>query len=127
MHINSVLIDNVIDLDVVMPMYNLLKYGKNYRKTTGSLWNEPSNPRLVGNPLTVNCNADPIANFSSFKYKTIITGKTSNTNQENKENTEQGKAKIKKNIETVVPLKYFSNFWITLNIPLINCEVFLTL
>ena len=44
--INGVKIDNAEDLDVVMPMYNLLEYSKNYRKTTGSLWNyyrdEPS-------------------------------------------------------------------------------------
>ena len=37
--INCVKIDNAEDLDVVMPMYNLLEYSKNYRKTTGSLWN----------------------------------------------------------------------------------------
>ena len=37
--INNVLIDNAEDLDVVMLMYNLLEYSKNYRKTTGSLWN----------------------------------------------------------------------------------------
>ena len=37
--INGVKIDNAEDLDVVMPMYNLLEYSKNYRKTTGSLWN----------------------------------------------------------------------------------------
>ena len=36
---NGVKIDNAEDLDVVMPMYNLLEYIKNYRKTTGSLWN----------------------------------------------------------------------------------------
>ena len=35
--INGVQIDNAEDLDVVMPMYNLLEYSKNYRKTTGSL------------------------------------------------------------------------------------------
>ena len=35
--INNVLIDNAEDLDVVMPMYNLLEYSKNYRKATGSL------------------------------------------------------------------------------------------
>ena len=35
----GVKIDNAEDLDVVMPMYNLLEYSKNYRKTTGSLWN----------------------------------------------------------------------------------------
>ena len=37
--INGVKSDNAEDLDVVMPMYNLLEYSKNYRKTTGSLWN----------------------------------------------------------------------------------------
>ena len=37
--INNVLIDNAIDLDVVMPMYNLIEYSKNYGRTTGSLWN----------------------------------------------------------------------------------------
>ena len=35
--INGVQTDNAEDLDVVMPMYNLLEYSKNYRKTTGSL------------------------------------------------------------------------------------------
>ena len=34
---NGVKVDNAEDLDVVMPMYNLLEYSKNYRKTTGSL------------------------------------------------------------------------------------------
>ena len=61
-------IDNAEDLDVVMPMYNLLEYSKNYRKTTGSLWNyyrdEPSNPLS--------------SNSESFKYKTSITGNTYN-------------------------------------------------
>ena len=60
--INNVLIDNVEDLDVVMPMYDLLEYSKNYRKTIGSLWNyyrdEPNNPpRNDNNPPTVNYNA----------------------------------------------------------------------
>ena len=66
--INNVLIDNAEDLDIVMPMYNLLEYSKNYRKTTGSLWNyyrdEPSNPLS--------------SNSESFKYKTSITGNTYN-------------------------------------------------
>ena len=35
--INNTLIDNAEDLDIVMPMYNLIEYSKNYRKTTGSL------------------------------------------------------------------------------------------
>ena len=37
--INGVNIDNAEDLDVVMPMYNLLEYSKNYKKITKSLWN----------------------------------------------------------------------------------------
>ena len=66
--INGVKIDNAEDLDVVMPMYNLLEYSKNYKKATGSLWNyyrdEPS---------------DPLSSDSeSFKYKNNITGKNVN-------------------------------------------------
>ena len=115
-----------------MPMYNLLEYSKNYRKTAGSFWNyyrdEPNNPPLNDDdPPTINYNADPITNSESFKYKSSITGKTSNANQENGENTEQGNTKTKRNLEIVVPLKYLSNFWRTLDMPLINCEVSLTL
>ena len=65
--INGAKIDNAEDLDVVMPMYNLLEYSKNYRKTTGSLWNfyrdEPS--RTIGaNNIT-----HLILNSESFDYK----------------------------------------------------------
>ena len=53
-----------------MPMYNLLEYSKNYRKTTGSFWNyyrvEPNEPRLNDNdPLTISYNADAITNSQS--------------------------------------------------------------
>ena len=112
--INGVKIDNAEDLDVVMPMYNLLEYSKNYRKTTGSFWNyyrdKPNN-----NPLN-SYNADPITNSESFKYKTSITGKTSDENHEKNENTEQGNTKVKRNLEIVVPLKYLSHFWRHLDI-----------
>ena len=58
------------DLDVVMPMYNVLEFSQNYRKTTGSLRNyyrdEPSNPLS--------------SNSESFKYKASITGNTYNVN-----------------------------------------------
>ena len=61
---------------------------------TGSLWiynrDKPNNPPLVGNPPTVNYNAHPITNCESYKYKSSITGKTSNANQEDGENNEQG-------------------------------------
>ena len=102
-------------------MHNLLEYSKNYRKATGSLWNyyrdEPKNPP------DDNYSADAITNSESFKYKSSITGKTSNANQ----GTEQGNTKTKRNLEIVVPLKYLSNFWRSLDMPLINCEISLTL
>ena len=119
--IDNVLIDNAEVLDIVMPMYNLLEYSKNYRKTTASFWNyyrdEPNNFP------TDNYNADPITNSESCKYKSSITGKTSNVNN----GTEQGNTKTKKTLEIVVPLKYWRNFWRSLDMPLINCEVSLTL
>ena len=123
--INNVLIDKAEDLDVVMPMHNLLGYSKNYRKTIGSLWNyyrdEPDNT-----PAT-DYNADPITNSESFKYKSSIAGKITNANQKDDENTEQENTKSKKNLEIVFQLKYLSNFSRTLDMPLINCEVVLTL
>ena len=96
---NNVLIGNAED--VVMPMYNLTEYSKNYRTTTGSLWNyyrdEPND--FPAN----NDNANPKTNSESFKYKSSIIRKTSNANQENGENTEQGNKKTKKNLKIVVP------------------------
>ena len=112
---NGVQIDNAEDLDVVIPMYNLLEYSKNYKKTTGSLWNyyrdEPSNPLST--------------NSESFKYKTSITGNTYNVGAD-EANYDANKVG-KKETEIVIPLKYLSNFWRNLNIPLINCEIELIL
>ena len=115
--INGVLIENREDLDNVTPMYNLIEHSKHYRKTTGSLWNyyrdEPNNP-----PAN-NYNANPITNSESFKCKSSIIGKTPNNYSDN--NTIIG------NVEIVVPLKHLSYFWKTLDMPLINCEVPVTL
>ena len=97
---------------------NFLEYSKNYRKTTGSFWNyyrdEPNNPPL---------NDDDPQNSESFKYKSGITGKTSNANN----GTERENRKTKSHLKIVVPLKYLTNFWKTLDNPLINCEISFTL
>ena len=37
--ISNALIDDAEDLDIVIPIYNLIQYSKSYSKTTGSLWN----------------------------------------------------------------------------------------
>ena len=80
--INNVLIDNAEDLDIVMSMYNLLEYSKNYRKTTGIFWNYYRKDiitlllmMMTPQPPTINYNADPITNSEFFKYKSSITGK----------------------------------------------------
>ena len=112
--INNTLIDNAEDLDIVIPMYNLLEYSKNYRKTTGSFWNyyrDEPNSGIGGENNNVNYS---IKDSKSFDYKTSITGKLEGNNTE-------------KEVEIVVPLKYLSNFWRTLNMPLINCEINLIL
>ena len=70
--INNTLIDNAEDLDIAMSMYNLTEYSKNYRKTTGNLWNyyrDEPNSDTVGN---INYS---IKDSKSFNYKTSITGK----------------------------------------------------
>ena len=95
--INSELIEDADDLDIVMSMYNLLEYSKNYRKV----------------------------NSNTFKYKNKIIGNTYNVNagadgyDVNKNGTQE--------VELAIPLKYLGNFWRALNIPLISCEVSLEL
>ena len=96
-----------------MTMYNLIEYSDNYSKTTGSIWQYCKEIPAVDN-------AGNIVNFNganatdSFNFKTKITGQT------------DGNGRID-NVEIMVPLKCISNFWRTLEMPLINCEVELIL
>ena len=101
--INNTQIDNAKDIDIVMPMYNLIEYSNNYAKTSGSLWH------YYRHELN-----DNLAYSESYKSKIKITGKTSNNDNE-------------KDVEIIVPLKYLSNFWRTLEMSLLNCEVNLIL
>ena len=101
--INNTQLENAKDIDIVMPMYNLIEYSDNYAKTTGSLWqyfrDEPD---------------DDLEDSESFKSKIKITGKTPDDDNE-------------KDVEIMILIKYLSNFWKTLEMPLINCEVNLIL
>ena len=101
--INNTQIDNAKDINIVMPMYNLIEENDNYSKTSGSLWQfyryEPN---------------DNLADCESVKSKIKITGKNPAAGNE-------------KDVEIMVPLKYLSNFRRTLEMPLINCEVNLAL
>ena len=102
--INGVQVGNTEDLDIVMPMNNLLEYSKNYRNTTGSLWKYYRDE--ASNPLS--------SNSESFKYKTSITENTYNVGDD--EVGYDADTVGKNEIEVVIPLKYFSeNFKCTID------------
>ena len=106
-------IDNAKDIDIVMPMYNVIEYSDNDAKTTGSIW------QYCKDLPARNANNNNIVIFAednttdSFKFKAKITGQTGNDGT--------------KDVEIMVPLKYLSNFWRTLEMRLINYEVNLIL
>ena len=79
----NVLVGNTEDLDVVIPMYNLIEYSKNYQKRTGNIH------------LPNNSNANPLTNSASLKYKSSITGKTLNNKDDSEENNNDEKRILK--------------------------------
>ena len=110
--INNTQVDNDKDIDIVMPMYNLIEYSDNYAKTSGSLWQYCLDmPAVDNNNAIVDFTENNLTDSFSFKVK--ITSQTGNGGI--------------KNVEIMVPLKYLSNFWRTLEMPLINCEINLIL
>ena len=110
--INNTQTDNTKDIDIVMPMYNLIEYSDSYSKTTGSLWQYCKDipARNDNNEITVFARNNLT---DSFNFKLKFTGQTGNDGR--------------KDVEIMVPLKFLSNFWRTLEMPLINCEVNLIL
>ena len=104
--INDEHVEKAEDLDIVMPMYNLLEYSDNYQDSTGSLYqfkrDEPPDD-----------NADVANNTSSLVYKSKLTS----GNDDNNVN----------NVKLVVPLKYVSSFFRSLEMPLVNCKIDLEL
>ena len=110
--INGNLVEDAQNLDIVMPLYNLPYNSKNYRKTTGSLWNYYRDEPNSGAEGNINYS---IKDSEPFNYKTGIAGKLQNNEDE------------LENIKIVVPLKYLSKFFRNLDIQLINSEVSLDL
>ena len=99
--INNTQVDNAKDVDIVMPMYNLIEYSDNYAKTSGSLWQYClDKPAVDNNNAIVNFEEDNVTD--SFNFKVKITGQTGNDGT--------------KEVEIMVPLKYLSNFWRNLEI-----------
>ena len=104
-------VDTAANLDIVMPMYNLIEYSDNYQDSSATLYqykrDEP--PVNLANNLEVN-------NSNSFKYKVNLLGNPVVANNI-----------ARLNVKIVVPLKYLSNFFRSLEMPLINCKVKLNL
>ena len=73
--INGELTEDADDLDIVMPMYNLLEYSKNYRKTIGSLYNDHRD-ELSDDADDNNFDNIKVVNSNTFKYKNKIVGNT---------------------------------------------------
>ena len=84
-------------------MYNLIKSNDNYSDTSGSLWNFKRDEMEEDVDLTID-------NAPSFKYKPNLVGNTENNG-------------IKIGVKIATPLKYLSNFWRSLEMPLINCKI----
>ena len=97
-----------------MPMYNLIEYSNNYSDTSGSLSQFKSDEQNMNNNNPVNVTT---ADSLSFKYKSSFIG----------ELTAVGGNRVFKNVRIAVPLKHLSNFWRSLEMPLINCKIHLEL
>ena len=113
--INNTFFNNAENLDIFIPIYNLLEYSDNYSQMSGSLWNyyrdevnDSANENNDANTYRIN-NSKRVAS-KSFKYKTKIIRST--LDNDNKLNT-----------EVVLPLKYLSNFSRSLDLPSINGDI----
>ena len=117
--INNTQKDNAEYIDIVIPMHSLIEYSDNYSTTSGSLWQYCKDiPAVDDNGAIVDFNGTNATD--SFNFKTKITGQTADNNS-------YCNIAGRVDFEIVVPLKYLSNFWRALEMPLMNCEVELSL
>ena len=116
LEINDEHVDTAENLDIVMPMYNLIEYSDNYQDSSPKLYqykqDEPPEDDAVAD-LTAD-------NSDSLKYKIKLLGNVT-------EVADDPAGVRKLNVKVVVPLKYLSNFFRTLEMPLINCKIKLNL
>ena len=106
--INETFVDEADFINITMPMYNLLEYSDNYSDPSGSLW------QFKIDEITNNADVTNDNNAPSFKYEANLIGIAENNVTKN-------------GVKIAVPLKYLSNFWRSLEMPLINCKVELSL
>ena len=108
LEINDEHVDTAENLDKTMPMDNLVEYSDNYKDSSATLYHykrdEPPEANAI-NDLTTNTS-------SSFKYKVKLLG-----------NPVLDGNIAKRSVKVVVPIKYLSNFFRILEMPLINCKI----
>ena len=112
LEINDEHIDTAENLDIVMPMYNLIEYSDNYQDSSATLYQYKRDEPPKANAID-DLTAD---NSNSFKYKVSLLG-----------NPVVADNIAKRSVKVVVPLKYLSNFFRSLEMPLINCKIKLNL
>ena len=116
LEINDEHVDTAENLDITMPMYNLIEYSDNYQDSSATLYqykrDEPPEDDAVAD-LTAD-------NSGSFKYKIKLLGNVTEV-----AGNAAGVRRL--NVKVVVPLKYLSNFFRSLEMPLINCKIRLNL
>ena len=110
--ISNIQVDNAKDLDIVMPIYNLIEYTNNYSKTPGNLSRYCKDIHAVdNNNAIVDFTENNLTDLFNFKVK--MTGQTGTDGT--------------KSVEIIVFLSYLGVFWRSFKLPLINCEVNLIL
>ena len=109
--LNDEHVDNADNLDIIMSMYNLIEYSDNYSDTSRSLWQFKRDKQNMNNGNPANVTID---DSTSFKQKSsFFKPLTADDNR------------AFKDVKTAVPLKYLSSFWRSLEMPLINCKIYL--
>ena len=112
LEINDEHVDTAENLNITMPMYNLIEYSDNYQDSSATLYqykrDEPPEANAI-NDLTTDTS-------SSFKYKVELLG-----------NPVLDGNIAKRSLKVVVPLKYLNNFFRSLEMPSINCKIELNL
>ena len=106
--INDTCLDYADFINIAMPMYNLIEYSDSYFDTSGSLWS--FNRGEIDNDANVTNDN----NTTLFKYKANLTGDTETNG-------------TKKGVKIAIPLRYLGHFRRSLEIPLINCKIELSL
>ena len=113
-HINDEHVDGAHNLDIIIAYVQFHEYSDNYSDTPGSIWQFKRNESPVTNagyPDNVST-----TNSTTFKYKSSFFKPLSAADNG-----------VVKNVKMAVPLKYSSNFWRSLEVPLINCKTHLEL